>query len=605
MSIDNERETDFSRDGDKGKRRQNNDAGDGRMAQRAFRSRGSRKPNDTREPDTDSETPRQPEPFRPPDSRMSEPPRRSSEYPPRQERRSDGRVFNEERRSFGGRSDRDRPQSRGGGAGGGRSSGGTRPQSGVFGGEGRTPFERDSSRAYLTPHQERERRRREKMLAGEEFDEDEEDQFNVIKGGRQAIRKKKRRKVRVFFHRRLTRILLPKLLTKARYLSPFLAKQFVESGRVKVNARAVTSGLYEVNLRKERVTIDDVATEWPRRFWYMVYHKPRNVSCERGDPIFDELFEPTSTWYFPFGRIGRAHSGIIIVSNDPRMRKNQHFVDDELQKEYRIRINRYLTADELSELRNGVRVGDDYLIPIRVVASGESTRTMTLDITVLDDPFTRIFGALKAIGVEPLSMRRIRIGFLNEAMIPHAEWRELSGYEIQGLQLGRFTPGELPPEPDPEPRLRFQRSAGGRGRGDRGDRGRPRPGGDRRGRDDGRDGRRDDGRGRDDRNDRSQPGRERGDRRDFGGRDRGRQDRGVRGENFQRGGERGRGTIGRDGGQERREHRGRSDERGGSPRPGADRGQRGEKGRPPRAHGRDFKKRDDRRGGDGGRNPRN
>lgn len=445
MSNENKREKSNSRGGEQGNRRNHNDAHEGRFGQRAFRSRGAKRlPTDF---ESESER-RSTEPTELSEPRPRDASGRHQEYSRRPERRFEGRTFNTERRSVSGVDHS---------ASSGRQSDSPR-SNGLRSGGGRPTNEFNSPRGYLTPHQERERRRRERMLAGEDPDElDDEDEFNRIKGARQAIRRKKRRKVRVFFHRRLTRINLVKLLTKARYLSPFLATQFVESGRVKVNARVVSSALYEINLRKERVTIDDVPAEWPRRYWYMVYHKPRNVVCERGDPQFDELFEPNSTWHFPFGRLGRARSGLIVVSNDPRMRRNQHFTDRELQKEYRIRINRRLTDNELTELRNGVCVGDDYLVPIRVVVTSTSRNTMTVDITLLDDAFSSIFGALKALNVEPLSMRRTRIGFLNEAMIPHGEWRELTGYEIQGLQLARFTPGELPPEPEPEPRVRFQR----------------------------------------------------------------------------------------------------------------------------------------------------
>jgi len=481
------------------------------------------------------------------------------------------------------------------------------------------------------------------MLEGDEGEEgDDEDEFNRIKGGRQPLRKKRKRKVRVFFHRRLTRINLPKLLTKARYLSPFLARQFVESGRVKVNARLVTSALYEVNLRKERVTIDDVATEWPRRFSYMIYHKPRGVVCERGDAAFDELFDPESTWCFPFGRLSRPDSGLVVVSNDPRMRRNQHFVDDELQKEYRMRIHRHLTAEELSRLRNGVLVRDEYFVPLRVVVQSTSARTMTLDITVLDDPYTHIFPALKQIGVEPLSTRRIRIGFLNEVMVPHAEWRELSGYEMQGLQLGRFTPGELPPEPDPEPRVRFQRAAG-RPRGDRA-RGRETGGRmdrrDRNGRPPARDGARGDDRGRaPDRDDRSRErgrervdgafadrrerpeGRDRGDRRDRperrpgGGRPEPRRDvpRGPQGDRREGGSVVRRGPEGRtDDRRGQSEQRPQSNVEGGNRRPPHPHRGGGDAIRPGRPGGGDRRqdgRRDDRsdqgRGGrDAGRPPR-
>jgi pseudouridine synthase len=275
------------------------------------------------------------------------------------------------------------------------------------------------------------------------------------KGPRVAPKKKK--KVRVYFHQALTRILLPKLLTKAKYLSPALARQFIEAGRVRVNARIVSSRYYEVNLRKERVTIDEAPTEFPRRLSYMIYNKPRGVLCEKGDPAFDAIFEPTCTWAYPFGRLSRSVSGLVILSNDPRMATRQHLTDVELQKEYRIRINKHLTDEQLDELRHGILVGDDYLVPLKVNVGNRNTNSMWLDVTLLDDSYHAIYTALKALGAEVVKMRRMRIGLLNENMVPPGEWRELSGFEITALDLNRFMPGELPPEPLPPPRPRLEK----------------------------------------------------------------------------------------------------------------------------------------------------
>ena len=284
---------------------------------------------------------------------------------------------------------------------------------------------------------------------------------------------KKKKKVRVYFHPALTRLLLPKLLIKAKYLSPVLARQFIEAGRVRVNARVVTSRFYEVNLRKERVTIDEAATEYPRRISYMIYNKPRGVMCEKGDPQFDAIFEPTSTWSFPFGRLAKGVSGLVVLSNDPRMATRQHMLDVELQKEYRVRINRHLNEDEVGRLRGGVLVGDDYLVPLRVAVYTTNAHSMVLDFTLLDDSYHRIFKALKEVGCEVVKMRRARIGLINENMVPPGEWRELSGFEIAALDLARFMPGELPPEPLPPPKPRLNKPrrnerGGGRdgGRGD-------------------------------------------------------------------------------------------------------------------------------------------
>ncbi|MEO5930965.1 MAG: pseudouridine synthase [Candidatus Kapaibacterium sp.] len=272
---------------------------------------------------------------------------------------------------------------------------------------------------------------------------------------------KKKKKARVYFHQALTRILLPKLLIKAKYLSPALARQFIEAGRIRVNARVMSSRFYEVNLRKERVTIDEAPTEYPRRLSYMVYNKPVGVLCEKGNTAFEEVFEATAPWSYPFGRLTKSVSGVVVLSNDPRMVSTQHMTDIELQKEYRIKLNRHLTDDEVEQLQGGVLVGDDYFVPLRVTVGNKNAHSMWIDMTLLDDSYHGIYGALKALKCEVIRMRRTRIGLLNEQMVPNGEWRELSGFEISALGLSRFMPGELPPEPIPPPRPRPEKARPG------------------------------------------------------------------------------------------------------------------------------------------------
>lgn len=269
--------------------------------------------------------------------------------------------------------------------------------------------------------------------------------------------KKKKKRIRIFLNPWLSRMKLPKLLTKLRYLSPRLARQFVEAGRVRINSRPVTSERYEVNLRKERVTIDEAPCEFPRRCQYLVMNKPRGMVCQPGDEMFDEIVTPGQQWAFPFGRLDRAASGIIILSNDPRMLRMQHRLDQEFHKQYRVLLNAPLNEEELRELSLGVRVDNEYFIPLRVEQVETGGKRMWIDITLLDDTPTSIHRAFKALGREIIKLRRVRIASIDETTIPYGEWRELTSYEIAALDLKRFLPGELPPEPDPPPFDFFER----------------------------------------------------------------------------------------------------------------------------------------------------
>lgn len=262
----------------------------------------------------------------------------------------------------------------------------------------------------------------------------------------------RKRRLRVFFPHNYTRLPLPKLLTRARYLSPALAKQFILAGRIRINARVVTSPFYEVNLRKERATIDELPTEYPRQCYYMIFHKPIGMVCERGDPKFDEVFEPESTWSFPFGRLTRASCGLVILTNDPRFIKSQHHTDSEIQKEYLVKINKVLTEQQLWALKSGVMVGDDYFVPFSLEVTQTNTNTMWLRYILLEDSYQNIFSSLKVVAAEVLRIERTRIGMLNTQMIPNGEWRELINFEISAYNLERFMFGELPPLPPPPPR---------------------------------------------------------------------------------------------------------------------------------------------------------
>lgn len=221
---------------------------------------------------------------------------------------------------------------------------------------------------------------------------------------------------------------LERALSKLGILSRSLAREAILDGRVEVDGRPVRDPGLPVIPERVRLRLDGQPTARAARR-VVLFHKPRGVVTTLDDPegrrsVRDLL--PTELGHLgPVGRLDRATSGLLLLTNDTRL---AHWLCDPangVERTYLVTVRGELAEPALASACRGLEVDGDCLRARRVTVRKRSRRETHL-VVVLDEgknrEIRRLFGAL---GHEVTRLKRIAFGPFELGDLAPGAWREL------------------------------------------------------------------------------------------------------------------------------------------------------------------------------------
>ena len=116
---------------------------------------------------------------------------------------------------------------------------------------------------------------------------------------------------------------------------------------------------------KDSVLIDDLTvSNHPTKKYYYIFNKPKNVISTVTDPknrpCLKEYMhkEKLDNTIFPVGRLDRATTGVMIFTNDGDFANRILHPKFELEKTYRVTIDKKITKNHIKQLLSGVILED-------------------------------------------------------------------------------------------------------------------------------------------------------------------------------------------------------------------------------------------------------
>ncbi len=212
------------------------------------------------------------------------------------------------------------------------------------------------------------------------------------------------------------------------------------NGMVKVNGKVVKESGYFVN--------NDVITFLGKKavkkeYQYYAFNKPVRVITtmidDQGRRTVADFFRD-KTRVVPVGRLDFMSSGLLIITNDGSLMYKLMHPKYEIQKEYFVRIDKYLTNEILNRLRNGVEIDGKqtaYCIIKRVAKRMNRTDNSTLlSMTLHEGRNREIRKMIESTGAKVLSLERIRYKNILLGNLKNGQHRKLAKSEIEDLQNG-------------------------------------------------------------------------------------------------------------------------------------------------------------------------
>ena len=213
-------------------------------------------------------------------------------------------------------------------------------------------------------------------------------------------------------------------------------KEYIKKGQVAINGQIVKKQETKVNEDTDIVICQGKEIHYQKYVYYML-NKPEGVVSATNDntapTVVSLLTVPEQKELFPVGRLDKDTTGLLLLTNDGALAHDLLSPKKHVDKTYRVRPEKPLSAEDIHRLESGLEIGDDKpTAPAKAVITEDGD----LLLTIHEGRFHQVKRMLQAIGNQVLTLERIRFGSLSlDPALSRGDYRALTEDEIKHLRI--------------------------------------------------------------------------------------------------------------------------------------------------------------------------
>jgi len=235
---------------------------------------------------------------------------------------------------------------------------------------------------------------------------------------------------------------LERVLSKAGVGSRVDARARVRAGRVKVNGHVVRDPDHWVDLKRDRVRLDDKPLKARERVYLLLYKPTGYLTTYRdpqGRPTVYDLIKDVGTFVSPVGRLDLDTSGLLLMTNDNQFAERVTNPDSHVPKTYLVKASTRLTDEQLQRLRDGIELTDGPTRPAQVRRVRDSEKYTHVEITLTEGRNRQVRRMIEALDAKALKLVRVKIGPIAIGTLQIRKWRLLTPAEVETLRTARVS----------------------------------------------------------------------------------------------------------------------------------------------------------------------
>jgi 23S rRNA pseudouridine2605 synthase len=233
---------------------------------------------------------------------------------------------------------------------------------------------------------------------------------------------------------------LQKILAHAGVASRREAEQWIIEGRVAVNGTVVRKLGARADPAKDSIKVDGKRIKVAQAPLYFALHKPPGVVTTLDDPQhrpdlrqFLRRFGQRTRCY-PVGRLDFNSSGLLLLTNDGELARRLMHPRFGVSKCYHVKLSSCPTADDLTRLREGIRLEDGITAPARVRILQKLRKNAWIEIEIHEGRKREVRRMFLALGYFVEKLVRVRIGAVPLGELGPGALRPLSATEVRKLK---------------------------------------------------------------------------------------------------------------------------------------------------------------------------
>lgn len=232
---------------------------------------------------------------------------------------------------------------------------------------------------------------------------------------------------------------LNKYLANAGICSRREADDFIQAGVITVNGEVVDNLGAKV-LPTDEVRFHDQPVRREKKV-YILLNKPKNTVTTTDDPeerntVIDIVRGACTERIYPVGRLDRNTTGVLLLTNDGDLAAKLTHPKFQKKKIYAAALDRELTPEDEAELRDGVILDDERIVPDALEFPKDDRRHIGLEIHSGQNRVVRRM--FEKVGYKVVSLDRVSFAGLTKKNVSRGKYRYLTPKEVAMLQMGAF-----------------------------------------------------------------------------------------------------------------------------------------------------------------------
>tara|TARA_B100000965_G_C19571052_1_gene749148 strand:+ start:946 stop:1809 length:864 start_codon:yes stop_codon:yes gene_type:complete len=228
-------------------------------------------------------------------------------------------------------------------------------------------------------------------------------------------------------------IRLNRYLAHAGICSRREADKLIESGAVSINGKVVTELGTKVKPGDEiHYGGEKISGEKKR---YVLLNKPKDYITTVDDPqkrrtVMELVMKACDERIYPVGRLDRATSGLLLLSNDGELTQRLTHPSSNVKKVYVVTLSQNVTKKDLIQLVEGVELedGKSYADKALYHRDGEDKSQIMLELHSGKNRIIRRM--MEALGYKVTRLDRVQFAGLTKKDLPRGRYRHLSEKEV-------------------------------------------------------------------------------------------------------------------------------------------------------------------------------
>jgi 23S rRNA pseudouridine2605 synthase len=231
---------------------------------------------------------------------------------------------------------------------------------------------------------------------------------------------------------------LQKVLAQAGLASRREAEHWIQTGRISVNGKVVTTLGTQADPMVDRITVDGKVINRLEPKAYYLLNKPTGYisTCEDelGRPTVLDLLKPIKFRLFPVGRLDWNSEGLLLLTNDGELAQRLMHPRFHIRRTYLAKVEGIPTAQSLLRLTSA---GDPTAPPkrrptARLIKVGE--RHAWLEIRLWEGKNRQVRRMCEAVGHPVRRLRRVQFAGLDTMGLSSGQYRPLTLTEVHTLK---------------------------------------------------------------------------------------------------------------------------------------------------------------------------